>query len=92
VLGLRTVVVQARADNEVDAAFDSFAAQGVATLAVGADPFFDTRRAKLIALAAQHRLLAGYQLREYATAGGLMSYGIDFADIYRQVGYIPARS
>jgi putative tryptophan/tyrosine transport system substrate-binding protein len=86
VLGLRTVVIHASADNEVDAAFGSFAAQGVATLAVGADPFFDTRRAELVALAAQHRLPAGYQSREYAAAGGLMSYGIDFADIYRQVG------
>jgi putative tryptophan/tyrosine transport system substrate-binding protein len=66
VLGLRTVVVEARGDNEVDAAFDSFAAQGVGTLAVGADPFFDTRRTKLVALAAQHRLPTGYQSREYA--------------------------
>jgi putative ABC transport system substrate-binding protein len=85
-LRLRTVVVHARTDNEVVAAFDSFVAQGVATLAVGADPFFDTRRTKIAALAAQHRLPTGYQSREYAAVGGLMSYGIDFSDIYRQVG------
>ncbi len=55
-------------------------------IAVAAAPFFDTRRDKLIELAVRHRVPAMYQFREYAVAGGLMSYGIDILDGYRQVG------
>jgi putative ABC transport system substrate-binding protein len=58
----------------------------LAALAVGADPFFDTRRTRLIALAARHAMPTMYHFREYADSGGLVSYGIDPADVYRQVG------
>jgi putative ABC transport system substrate-binding protein len=55
-------------------------------LAVAADPFFDTRREKLVALAARHAVPTMYHFREFAVAGGLVSYGIDPSDAYRLVG------
>ena len=58
---------------------------------VGADPFFDTRRDKLTRLALRHKLPTMFQFREYTQAGGLMSYGINLPDVYRQVGTYTAR-
>jgi putative ABC transport system substrate-binding protein len=58
---------------------------------VGADPFFDTRRERLVALASQHCMPAIYQFREYAVAGGLMSYGTSITDMYRLVGLYVGR-
>ena len=55
-------------------------------LFVGTDPFFHARRAQLASLAAHHRVPATYALRDYAEAGGLMSYGASLNDAYRQVG------
>jgi putative ABC transport system substrate-binding protein len=53
---------------------------------VSADPFFDTRRDRIIAFAAEHRMPAVYQFRQYAVGGGLMSYGVSLPDGYSQVG------
>ena len=58
---------------------------------MAASPFFDTRRDKIVALAALHAVPAMYQFREYAVAGGLISYGIDLPDAYRQVGNYTGR-
>jgi putative tryptophan/tyrosine transport system substrate-binding protein len=63
----------------------------VGALIVVADPYFDTRRDKLIAFAAQHRLPAIYHFREYAVAGGLLSYGVSLTDAYRQFGVYAAK-
>jgi ABC-type uncharacterized transport system substrate-binding protein len=90
-LGLKIDILRASNDREIDAAFESFAQRKIAALQVAADPFFDTRRVTIVALAAQHKLPTIYQFREYVVDGGLMSYGIDFADLYRQVGVYTGR-
>jgi putative tryptophan/tyrosine transport system substrate-binding protein len=63
----------------------------IPALAVAADAFFNTRRDKLAALAARHAVPAMYSFRDYAVAGGLMSYGIDLSDVYRQIGVYVGR-
>jgi ABC-type uncharacterized transport system substrate-binding protein len=90
-LDLRLDVLRARTDREIDAAFDSVAQHRIPALAVVADPFFVTRRDKLVALAVRHAVPSMYSFREYTSAGGLMSYGIDLADVYRQVGVYAGR-
>src|SRR5260221_633654 len=60
-------------------------------LLVAADPYFDTRRERIIGFAAQQRLPAIYQFREYAVAGGLLSYGLSITDAYRQCGVYTAK-
>jgi putative ABC transport system substrate-binding protein len=90
-LGQSLVVLHGGSDESIDASFAALTQQHVAALMVGADPFFDTRRDRLIALAAQHQVPAIYQLREYALAGGLMSYGASITDMYRQVGLYVGR-
>jgi putative ABC transport system substrate-binding protein len=85
-IGLQIHVLNAGSDRELDAVFETIAQQRIAALAVTADPFFDTRRDKLVALAARHAVPTIYHFREFAAAGGLMSYGIDSLATYRQVG------
>ena len=63
----------------------------IAALSVAADPFFDTRRDKLVALAARHAVPTMYHFREFVAAGGLVSYGVVMADAYRQIGLYTAR-
>jgi putative ABC transport system substrate-binding protein len=65
--------------------------QGVGGLLVAADPYFDTQRTRIIAFALRNRLPAIYQFREYATAGGLLSYGVDLTEAYRQFGIYAAK-
>src|ERR1700682_1764295 len=68
--GLELMILRAGADQEIDAAFETIARQRVPALAIGADPFFDTRRTKLVALAAQYAVPTMYQFREFVTSGG----------------------
>jgi ABC-type uncharacterized transport system substrate-binding protein len=63
----------------------------VSALIVGADPFFDTQRTLLSRWTTDHKLPTMFQFREYALAGGLMSYGINLPDVYRQVGVYAGR-
>ena len=79
-------VLKAGNDTELDAAFASLVEQKVGALLVTADPYFDTRRDRFIALAQQNRLPTMYQFRDYAVAGGLISYGPSITDMYRQAG------
>jgi putative ABC transport system substrate-binding protein len=86
VLAIKLRVFPASSDGEIDRAFEVMAREQIGALAVGADPFLTTNRDKIIALAARARLPAMYEFHEQATAGGLMSYGIDVSDAYRQIG------
>ena len=90
-LGVRLVVVKAEADGEFDAAFASLVQQRADALVIGNSPFFNNRRERLVALAARHKLPAIYEFREFAMAGGLMSYGTHLADMYRQIGVYTGR-
>jgi len=89
-IGQRLVVTKASTDEELNAAFAVLVQERIGALLVAADPYFDTRRDRIIAVAAQHRLPAIYQFREYAVAGGLLSYGISITDGYRQYGVYAA--
>jgi ABC-type uncharacterized transport system substrate-binding protein len=90
-VGQRLIVLNGDSDESIEAAFAALVQQHVPALLVGADPFYDTRRDRLVALAAQHRVPAIYQFREYALAGGLMSYGASITDMYRQAGIYVGR-
>ena len=78
-------------DQELESAFPILAQSHTASLLVTADPFIDTRRDRIVALAAEYKLPAIYQFRDYAVAGGLASYGVSLADGYRQVGIYAGR-
>jgi putative ABC transport system substrate-binding protein len=91
VLGLQLIVLRASTDREIDAAFATIAQRGGGALFVGVDPFLYERRDHIVALAARHAIPAIYSFREFAVAGGLMSYGTDFADAYRQAGIYTGR-
>ena len=90
-LGLQLIVLKASTEHEIDAAFADLVRQRGAALVLGADGFFITRRDQLVALAARYRVPAIYNLREYAAAGGLMSYGTSIEDAYRQTGIYAGR-
>jgi putative ABC transport system substrate-binding protein len=90
-IGLQIHVLRASSDQEIDATFDSIGRQGIVALLQGADPFFDTRREKLVSLAARQRVPTMYHFREFPAARGLMSYGIDILDVYRQIGIYTGR-
>jgi putative ABC transport system substrate-binding protein len=90
-IGRPVVLLNASTDAELDAAFATLVRQRVVAILVAADPFFDTRRDQIIAFAAQQKLPAIYHFREYAVAGGLMSYGVSLSEAYRGVGIYAAR-
>jgi putative tryptophan/tyrosine transport system substrate-binding protein len=91
VLGLQLIVLTANTEREMETAFATMAQRGGVALLVGVDPFFLERRDHIVALAARHAIPAIYPVREFAVAGGLMSYGSDFADSYRQAGIYAGR-
>lgn len=90
-MGQQLFVSKASNDMELTAAFAALVEQQVGALLVAADPYFDTRRDRIIAFAAQNRLPTMYQFREYVVAGGLISYGPNVTDGYRQAGIYAAR-
>jgi len=90
-IGLRIEPLYASTDAELEPLLAALTPQRVDGLLITADPFFDTRRDTIIASAAQSRVPAIYQSRNYALAGGLISYGISFAEAYRQAGVYAGR-
>jgi putative ABC transport system substrate-binding protein len=91
IMSLQVEVLHANTDGEIEAAFEIASQKHVGALVLAASPFFDTRRDKLVALAAGHALPTIYHFREFAVAGGLMSYGVSIPHIYRQVGVYAGR-
>ena len=91
-LGLRLHVLHASTEADLEAAFATAAQSRTAALVIGsADPLFSSHAAQLGALALRHSVPAIYQLREFAAAGGLMSYGGSLTDTYRLVGVYAGR-
>jgi putative ABC transport system substrate-binding protein len=85
VKGLQPQILKAATESEIDTAFASLVEQNTGALVVNVDPFFNSRREQLLALAARHAVPAIYGWRELAAAGGLISYGMNFALNYREV-------
>ena len=85
-LGLETMTFNAGSSQEIDTAFADLAGAQADALYVGSDTFLQSHRDQIAALAARARLPAAYPQREWAEAGGLMSYGTSFSNIYRLIG------
>src|SRR5262245_4496862 len=90
--GQRITVIEASNEREIHSAFKRIEQLQPQALLVGADPFFNARREQHVTLANHYAIPAIYELREFATAGGLMSYGTSLTEAYRQVGSTPAAS
>jgi len=84
--GYKLIILKATNEEDIDVAFANLGQQKPIALMVVAEPFYITRRGKLVALAARYSIPAIYGIREFAASGGLMSYGIDVAEQYRQMG------
>ena len=90
-VGQQIHIMYASSEAELDTGFAALAQGRVGALLVGSDPFFNSRRDQIVALAAHHTIPAIYEGRQYALAGGLISYGTNLADGYRQVGIYTGR-
>ena len=84
-------IAEASNDAELETALSALLQKNIGGLVVASDPFFDSRRNRILAFAAEHRLPGIYQFRDYALEGGLISYGPSLTDTYRQVGVYAAR-
>jgi putative tryptophan/tyrosine transport system substrate-binding protein len=91
VLGLKTQILKASNDREIDAAFMSLVQARTGALLVANDLFFNNRIERLVELAARHAIPTMYSLREFAVAGGLISYGNSLIEYYRQIGLYTGR-
>jgi putative ABC transport system substrate-binding protein len=90
-MGLQIQIFNADSSAEIDAAFETIGRERPDAVFVAVTPFFNSRRVQLVQLAAFHRMPAAYGLRDYAEAGGLMSYGSNIVDAYREVGIYVGR-
>jgi putative ABC transport system substrate-binding protein len=90
-IGQQIRILNVSTDSEMETAFASVTEMRANALAVVGNPFLNSRRNQIVALAARHAIPAIYELREFAAAGGLMSYGPSITDVYRQVGVYTGR-
>src|SRR5262249_33323661 len=90
-MGLQVQVFNAGTSREINAAFADFVRERPDALFVSPDPFFVSRRVQLVHLASHHAIPAVYTGRDYVVAGGLMSYGSNLADAFRQIGVYVGR-
>jgi putative ABC transport system substrate-binding protein len=91
VLGLQLIVMRASTERVIETVFATMVQEGAHALLVGIDAFFVANRDQIVALAARHAVPAMYLTRDFVVAGGLMSYGTDFSDSYRQAGIYTGR-
>src|SRR5262245_7266772 len=91
VLGQQVSILSASTERDIDVAFATVTESNAGALLVGSDPFFSSERDQVIALAARYAIPAIYEGREFATAGGLASYGTSLADAYRQAALYAGR-
>jgi len=90
-LGLQLHVLHASTERDFDTVFATLSRLRAGALVIGSDPFFNSRSQQLVALALRQAMPTMYPFREYAIAGGLISYGNSFADAHRQVGVYTGR-
>ncbi|HEY1363669.1 MAG TPA: ABC transporter substrate-binding protein [Xanthobacteraceae bacterium] len=90
-LGQQVSILSASTERDIDVAFATVTQSGAGALLVGSDSFFNSERDQVVARAARHAIPAIYEGREFATAGGLASYGTSLADAYRQAGIYASR-
>ena len=85
------MIFEASSDAEIETAFGKIVQAQLKALLVGADPFFNSRRGLIVALAARHAIPAIYEFREFAESGGLISYGTNLVEAYHQQGIYAGR-
>ena len=90
-MGIQIQIFNASTSREIDAAFATFVSERPDALFVAGNPFFRARRVQLAALATRHAIPASYGTRDYVETGGLMSYGANVTDAYRQMGVYAGR-
>jgi len=90
-IGINVHILQARNSQEIEGAFAAFVRDKSAALLVGPDSVFQNRRVQLATLAARHAIPAVFAVREFAEAGGLMSYGTSLSEVYRQLALYTSR-
>jgi putative ABC transport system substrate-binding protein len=90
-IGKTVTIFNASSDAEIETAFANIVQAGSGALLVGADPFFTNRRGLIVGLASRHAIPAIYEWREFAEAGGLISYGTSLVEGYRQQGIYAGR-
>jgi putative ABC transport system substrate-binding protein len=90
-IGQQIVILEANNDRDIDAAFAALVKRRIGALLVAGDPLFSNRRDQIVALAARDSIPTIYYFRDFAAAGGLMSYGANLSDVFRQLGIYTGR-
>jgi putative ABC transport system substrate-binding protein len=90
-IGLQLQLLTASTESEIDSAFATFVERKSGAVFVDSDPFFNSKRDKIVALAARYAVPASYELREFVAGGGLMSYGTNITEAYHQAGIYTGR-